>query len=167
MDSWLYKGEEGINDDSFKRALRMAAAILKEQLASGSMDVNESAKQFIVDWILSNKELFGEKVIGTCLGKMLDGVVYIIPSILNEALKRAGYSPRKTLRYLADNDLITVSKDKTTGKTRYSTVSWFNEKSCRFVEFHLYKVSKTVDPLENEDEAAELMTTSDGDLPFE
>ena len=36
-----------------------------------------------------------------------------------------------------------------------------------FVEFHLYKISKTVDPLENEDEAAELMTTSDGDLPFE
>lgn len=167
MDSWIYKGEEGINDDSFKRALQMAATILKEQLASGSMDVNESAKQFIVDWILSNKELFGEKVIGTCLGKMLDGVVYIFPSLLNEALKRAGYSPRKTLRYLADNDLITVSKDKTTGKTRYSTVSWFNEKSCRFVEFHLYKVSKTVDPLENEDEAAELMTTSDGDLPFE
>ena len=171
MDSWLYKGESGINDESFKRAFQMAAAILKEQLASGNMDVNESAKQFIVDWILSNKELFGEKVIGTCLGKMLGGTVYIFPSLLNDALKRAGYSPRKTLRYLADNDLITVSKDKKTGKTRYSTVSWFSEKTCRFVEFHLYKVAKTVDPLENEDEAAELMAPTsnddDGDLPFD
>lgn len=167
LDSWIFKSQDSISEESLARALQMAAAILKEQLASGSLDVNESAKQFIVDWILSNKDQFGEKVIGTCLGKMLNGIVYIFPSILNDALKRAGYSPRKTLRYLADQELITVSKDKSTGKTRYSTVSWFNEKTCRFVEFHLYKLSKTVDPLDNEDEAAELISSANGDLPFE
>ena len=146
----------------------MAKSILEEQLASGSVDVNESAKQYIVDWILSNKEQFGEKVIGTCLGKLNNGIVYIFPSILNETLKRAGYSPRKTLRHLADQELITVSKGKD-GKTRYSTVSWFNERHCRFVEFHLYKIVQTIDPLMDEDKAAEIYTPTDedGDLPFE
>ena len=167
LDSWIYKNDTGINDESFRRAVQMASTIIKEQLASGSVDVNESAKQFIVDWILSNKEQFGERVIGTCLGKMNNGIVYIFPSILNDALKRAGYSPRKTLRFLADNDYITVTKDKKTGKTRYSTVSWFNEKTCRFVEFRMYKLAKTTDPLNDEDEVAELLSpTIDGDLPF-
>ena len=65
LDSWIYKNDTGINDESFRRAVQMASTIIKEQLASGSVDVNESAKQFIVDWILSNKEQFGERVIGT------------------------------------------------------------------------------------------------------
>ena len=168
IDTWLFKGEDGINAESVGRSLRMAKSILEEQLASGSVDVNESAKQYIVDWILSNKEQFGEKVIGTCLGKLNNGIVYIFPSILNETLKRAGYSPRKTLRHLADQELITVSKGKD-GKTRYSTVSWFNERHCRFVEFHLYKIVQTIDPLMDEDKAAEIYTPTDedGDLPFE
>lgn len=144
----------------------MAKSILDEQLASGSVDVNESAKQFITDWILSNKEQFGEKVMGTCFGKMNNGIVYIFPSILNDALKRAGYSPRKTLRFLADKELISAAKDKT-GKTRYSNVSWFNDKACRFVEFYLYKIATTVDPLMDEDKAAAFLTSgTDDDLPF-
>ena len=34
--------------------------------------------------------------------------VYIFPSLLNQALTKAGYSPRKTLKYLADQGIITT-----------------------------------------------------------
>ena len=166
IDSWIFKGENEVDQSSVERSLQMAKSILDEQLASGSVDVNESAKQFITDWILSNKEQFGEKVMGTCFGKMNNGIVYIFPSILNDALKRAGYSPRKTLRFLADKELISAAKDKT-GKTRYSNVSWFNDKACRFVEFYLYKIATTVDPLMDEDKAAAYLAPgTDDDLPF-
>jgi len=88
-----------VTDAARDRALKMAEAIIKEQLAAGTGDVNEHATQFIVDWVLSNRQYFGEKAIGTCLGTMADGgrKVYIFPSLLNQALTKAGYSPRKTL----------------------------------------------------------------------
>jgi hypothetical protein len=42
------------------------------------------------------KRYFGEKAIGTCLGTMSESgnVAYIFPSTLNQALTKAGYSPK-------------------------------------------------------------------------
>lgn len=144
-----------LSDHAKERALKMAESIIKEQLAAGTGDVNEFATQYIVDWILSNKQYFGEKAIGTCLGTTGDNgrKVYIFPSILNQALTKAGYSPRKTLKYLADNDIITSTTKKNGGK-EYCIRRWFDNRTCRFVEFDLGRFTNTVDPL-NEDEAAE------------
>ena len=73
--------------------------------------------------------------------------------MLNQALTKAGYSPRKTLKYLADNDIITSTTKKNGGK-EYCIRRWFDNRTCRFVEFDLGRFTNTVDPL-NEDEAAE------------
>jgi hypothetical protein len=80
-------------------------------------------------------------------------------------LSKAGYSPRKTLKYLADNNIIT-SKKKTNGVAVYSVTKWFDNRSSRFVEFDLGRFSKPTDPLD-EDEAAmqrdeEPKTANDG-----
>ena len=71
----------------------MAKAIIQEQLTAGVSDVNENATQFIVDWVLSNRAQFGDKAIGTCLGTISSdqSKVYIFPSLLNQALTKAGY----------------------------------------------------------------------------
>lgn len=142
-----------ISEESWERAKRMAANILKEQMNAASGDVNENATQFIVDWILSNKDSFGEKAFGTCLGMIQGNTAYIFPSMLNQALTKAGYSPRKTMKYLADNDLIGCSEKKD-GTKQYSVIKWFNNRSCRFTAFYLGKLAEEKDPLVEEEEIA-------------
>ena len=144
-----------IRNESWERAVRMAKAIIQEQLAAGVSDVNENATQFIVDWILSNRAQFGDKAIGTCLGTIShdQSKAYIFPSLLNQALTKAGYSPRKTLKYLADQGIITT-RPKANGGKEYSITKWFDNRTCRFTEFDIGRFAKKVDAL-NEDEAAE------------
>lgn len=146
-----------ISTQSWERAKQMAKNILQEQMNSAMGDVNENATQFIVDWILSNKDSFGEKAFGTCLGMMMNKKVYIFPTVLNQALTKAGYSARKTMKYLADQNLIGVQIAKD-GSKKYQVVKWFNNRNCRFVEFYLDKLAAEQDPLDSEDEIAEQMT---------
>lgn len=156
IDGWIFseaslpKSEDtgdkialSYSEESWKRAVQMAESIIKEQLSSGVADVNENATQFIVDWILSNRAQFGDRAIGTCLGAIseTDGKVYIFPSILNQALQKAGYSPRKTLKYLADNNYIDVSQ-KAGGGKEYCVRKWFDNRVCRFVCFDLGSFTK-------------------------
>ena len=154
-----------IRSESWERAIRMAKAIIQEQLAAGVADVNENATQFIVDWILSNRAQFGEKAIGTCLGFISSAQdrAYIFPSLLNQALSKAGYSPRKTLKYLGDKDIIT-SRPKKNGGREYSITKWFDNRTSRFIEFDLGRFSKAADPLD-EDETAK--AAGIGDKPEE
>ena len=108
-----------IRKESWERAVQMAKAIIQEQLTAGVSDVNENATQFIVDWILSNRAQFGDKAIGTCLGfiSSMQDKAYIFPSLLNQALTKAGYSPRKTMKYLADKKIITSTPKANGGST--------------------------------------------------
>ena len=144
-----------IAPEVWNRSVLMAQSIIKEQMAAGVQDVNENATQYIVDWIISNRQYFGEKAIGTCLGTISQdqGKVYIFPSILNNVLSKAGYSPRKTLKYLADSNVVASSK-KTNGGKEYCVRKWFDGRTCRFVEFDLSRFSKPVDPLDEEEAAA-------------
>lgn len=170
-DSWFFGGTEkeepsntpdrtqaileplGISAASWAAAKRMAERILIDQVENNSTDVNENATQFIVDWVLSNKAYFGTNAVGTCLGMTSEqgNIAYIFPSMLNQALTKAGYSPRKTMKYLAERGLITATMDKS-GKKTYSTMKWFGDRSCRFVEFFIGKIAQAVDPIDDYDE---------------
>ena len=86
---------------------------------------------------------------------------YIFPSLLNQALTKAGYSPRKTMRYLGDNGLIAASPKKSGGK-EYTKPKWFDNRTVRFVEFHLWMLAKEKDPLLDEDEIAEDISGKNG-----
>lgn len=155
IDYWFFgAGKEAAWD----RAKRMARNILVDQVEGNATDVNENAVQFIVDWVLSNKAYFGTKAIGTCLGFTSDtgNTVYIFPSMLNQALSKAGYSPRKTMKYMAEQGLITTTIDKRSGKKQYSIVKSFEARNSRFVEFHIGKLAMKGDPVEaGEDEMDE------------
>ena len=147
----------GTSEASWKAAQQMAASILVNQGESNATDVNENAVQFIVDWILSNKAYFGSNTVGTCLGFTSDtgNTAYIYPSMLNQALSKAGYSPRKTMKYLAERGLISTDTDKRTGKRQYSVIKWFSNRSARFVEFNLGAIAESKDPVDDADEIAE------------
>lgn len=175
VETWIFaesRPEQRVSDNGkmqlviapevWERSVQMAATIIQEQLAAGVSDVNENATQFIVDWILSNRQYFGEKAIGTCLGTIssMNDKAYIFPSILNNALSKAGYSPRKTMKYLADEGII-ASTSKANGGKEYCVRKWFDNRTCRFVEFDLKRFAKAVDPLD-EEEAAGQQQTLDG-----
>ena len=133
IDEWFFKGT-----DSESRALKMAEQLLSEQAAGESSgDVNENARQYIFDWIMSNSNYFGTNTVGTCYGTMDDNCAYIFPMILNQALSKAGYSPRKTLKYLAENGYIETAKNGS--KERMSVTKRFDGKICRFIQFRLDK----------------------------
>lgn len=168
IDTWFFcsddeknvdKSETNVDnleilDSSWKRAKEMAAAILQEQMAADTGDVNENAVQFVVDWALQNKIYFGEKAMGTCLGVFSESgnTVYIFPSALNQALTKAGYSARKTLKYMADNGLITSQeRSDHKGKT-YQVVKRFDNRLCKFVEFFIGRLSEKEDALDIDEE---------------
>ena len=155
IDTWFFRGsdQEGlaIDPESWKRAQEMAASILQEQMTVDAEDVNENAVQFITDWVLSNKSQFGNNVIGRCYGMFSDNreIVYIFPSVLREALQKAEYSPKKTLRYMAEHGLLIQGNGRTgyTIKKRISdTASWVNA-------FCIGKMTDMYDPLEIDDPA--------------
>lgn len=139
IDEWFFEGK-----DSEKTAMRMAENILREQLASTG-DVNENALQFVTDWVLSNKERFGEKAFGQCYG-FLDSdrdTAWIYPSILSKALTDAGYSFRKTMRFFADNNYIETTK-LNGGGVRYQVIKRFDGRPCKFVKFNLRRAGEDV-----------------------
>jgi hypothetical protein len=158
IDEWFFGGNPR---ESVAEAKRMAASILINQVEANTTDVNENAVQFIVDWVLANRSYFGANAIGTCLGFTSESgnTAYIFPSMLNQALTKAGYSPRKTMKYMAEKDLIATDIDRKTGKKQYSIIKWFGTRSARFVEFHIGKLAENKDAIDDADEI------SDSDLP--
>ena len=158
IDEWFFGGNPR---ESVAEAKRMAASILINQVEANTTDVNENAVQFIVDWVLANRSYFGANAIGTCLGFTSEtgNTAYIFPSMLNQALTKAGYSPRKTMKYMAEKDLIATDIDRKSGKKQYSIIKWFGTRSARFVEFHIGKLAENKDAIDDADEI------SDSDLP--
>ena len=154
IDTWFFGGEWAV---SWASAKQMASDILISQVESNATDVNENAVQFVVDWVLSNKAYFGPNTVGTCLGFTSESgnTAYIFPSMLNQALTKAGYSYRKTMKYMADQDLIGCTVRKDTRKKDYSVSKWFGTRSARFVEFYIGKLAKAEDPVDDAEELAE------------
>lgn len=152
IDTWFFAdkiGEDGsgnaslvISESSWERAKEMATAIAREQLTSDVSDVNENAVQFIVDWVTSNNNYFGTNSTGKYYGEFTSNKeeVYILPSALNEALKAAGFSPRKTMKYLADNDFIEVREKSGAGGKSYQVLKRFNGPPQRAIHFYIKKV---------------------------
>ena len=180
VDEWLFHGRNvlagdkkqglSISPDSWGRACEMARKIMEEQMSAAAGDVNENAVQFVTDWVLSNQAYFGSDTVGTCFGTMSeDGkVVYIYPSILNNALKREGYNERKTKKYMADKGFITAIQRKDNSGETYSVPKRFQGRLQRFVEFFLEKAQGISSPESEEPKQGEWMQLDeDAELPFE
>ncbi len=157
-----------ISPDSWGKACEMAKKIMEEQLSAAAGDVNENAVQFVTDWVLSNQAYFGSDTVGTCFGTMSeDGkVAYIYPSILNNALKREGYSERKTKKYMADKGFITAVQRKDHSGETYTVTSRFQGRVQRFVEFFLEK-AQGLSSLEETKKDEWMQLAEDAELPFD
>lgn len=165
IDTWIFCNQPPENkefvilEESWVKAKRLAQVIAWEQETAESSDVNENATQYIVDWILSNKNYFGEDTEGKCYGLLTNDKAYIFRTIIDEVLEKAGYSPKKTIKYLAEQGLIGTSKNG--NKIQYTVTKRFNSKVTRFVEFNLAKYLRDENFIDNW-EAAE-----QEELPFD
>ena len=189
IDTWLFESREEVDiaPESWARAKAMAADILEQQQAGGSGDVNENAVQFIVDWVLANKAFFNPQTIGTCYGMMSSEgeVAYIFPSVLSQALTKAGFSNQKTLRYMAEQGLIEQTAEKKANGNivmRNTVKRRIGGRLANFVCFNIGHLSETTDEVEaladeydRWDRDEQLQTSmdqqwtevdDDGDLPF-
>ena len=146
-----------ISSASWKRAQVMAQKILEDQMSAEMGDVNENAVQCVLDWVTANQAYFGDRAIGTCLGMMSEGgeYAYIFPSLLSQKLTQEGYSSRKTLKYMAEQGLITTSEHSGGTGRSYQVTRRFRNRLCKFVEFHIGALSETKDPLDVDDDIPE------------
>lgn len=117
-DWWIFGDGSGadIPAKAWNRAVKMGVAILKDQMETSNVDVNANAAQAIIDWVASNRAYFLDATNGTRLGYIDGNTAYIFPSLLNQMLDRAGYSYRKTMKYLAENGYVGITTDRNGGK---------------------------------------------------
>jgi len=165
ISKWIFGENE---QEAIDRAVEMSIEILLMQQTAKSRDVNNNALQYVIDWVSSNSQQFGTEARGPAFGFISAGKHYIYPSILNEALERMKFSPRKTLKFLYEKDIIT--KD---AEGKYSIVKYNDTKRGRYVEFDL---RKALEATEGESEKAKKTTDfesmgfvevdEDDDLPF-
>ena len=132
IEEWFFGAHPLDADD---RAIKMAAAIIKSNQENAVRDVNETAAQYVADWISSNIKGFTGTGNGPLLGEITGRTAYVFPSLLNKAISDGGYSARKTLKYLAEQGVIET--DVENGRVRYSMNRRYQGGLQRFVKIDL------------------------------
>lgn len=107
---WIWNESAG---DAMDAALGTAREILAGLLDTRDSDVNEQAKGWLVDWILSNRVQFTDSYRPPRYGKMEEQGrrALIFPTILEREMKAAGFNYQKTLRFLAEQGDIETTLD--------------------------------------------------------
>lgn len=136
--STLFFGES--EADAKQHSLDMIRGIVGDMSADELPDVNVSAAQFIGDWIAMNKERsFAADCIGPRYG-INEGTetAYILPTPLREAMEKAGFSYRKTMKWLRENGVITAEQNE----DRYTIVKKIRDSHLRVIPISLKKLTE-------------------------
>lgn len=135
VSEWLYGDQNGV-----KRALEMGVHLLRT-IEKNATDVNVNATNAIRDWIEENRRHFDkDNNIVDHYGYMEDDFVYIIPTCLNEMLKKLEFNPKKTMQYLADTGQIET-------ETGHLTVrKYFGGARARFIQMRIEGFEEFDDP---------------------
>ena len=102
-------------------------------------DPNENTIRVALDFIRNNQVQFTPEAKGKRYGFLQNGgeTVFVFPAILYAELEKAGYSPRKAMRYLAKRAVIVTHFCKYDGKKRYTVSKYYGNSNVRCVEFHI------------------------------
>ena len=111
-------------DRAYAEAVALGELLLKNQEDNAPKDSIESAWEFLCGWIASNKVHFcgstGQFDMPPVYGKAEKNAVYVIASVMNEALEEAGFSARKCIKGFQERNQIETFKDSQ-GKVRSQT----------------------------------------------
>lgn len=111
-------------DRAYAEAVALGELLLKNQEDNAPKDSIESAWEFLCGWIASNKVHFcgskGQFDMPPVYGKAEKNAVYVIASVMNDALEEAGFSARKCIKGFQERNQIETFKDSQ-GKVRSQT----------------------------------------------
>ncbi len=96
--------------DAWNEAVDMGVKISENSKELQLSSTIERAWDFVVSWVASNKNRFSPDST-PCYGKIEANAVYIIPSILRQALEENGFNYLKVTRGFKDYQLIETRKD--------------------------------------------------------
>ena len=109
---------------AYAEAVALGELLLKNQEDNAPKDSIESAWEFLCGWIASNKVHFcsstGQFDMSPVYGKAEKNVVYVIASVMNDALEEAGFSARQCIKGFQERNQIETFKDSQ-GKVRSQT----------------------------------------------
>ena len=117
----------------------VSAAPTKSSAGTFPGDPDENAVRLVLDFIRDNKARFVSDADGERYGFLRNGgeTVFMVPAIVYAELEKAGYSPRKTMRYLAERAVIAAHFCRYDGKTRYTVPKHYGKGNVRCVEIHV------------------------------
>ena len=157
LSEWLFSTPR---EEAERLARQMAEGIVRENNENSIRDVNETAAQYVSDWINSNTKGFTGEGFGQRLGEIEGNFAYIFPSVLNKAIADGGFSTRKTLKYLAEQNIIeTISEG---GSIRYSIQRRFNGSKQRFVKVDMALIGRSKDEREKSTHTDDGVPTNTG-----
>ena len=105
-DYYASKAVFGLDEDTaIIEAIAFGNIILENAKSLEKEDITERAWHFVIDWVASNKSRF-DSSISPCYGKIENGKVYIIVSILRQALTDNGFNYTKCIKGFKENEHI-------------------------------------------------------------
>ena len=134
---WIWEISE---QEAFKQTMQLIDDILPQLETLQEADMVERARDFILSWVLSNEGRFDSGPYPSDApppryGIIEDDVAYIVPEYIEDAMRQAGYSPRRVFRDLAERDLILTEEHQ--GKKRNRVRKFWHGKQSRFIGFPL------------------------------
>jgi putative DNA primase/helicase len=161
VEQWLF-GNAG--QEAYDAALDMARSIFGAMSASegeGAIDVNRRAYDFLLDWVASNRDQFTNDYRGTTRYGVVESgdaeYVLIFPAVLDKAIREAGFSPRKTRRWLVAQGKVETTTE-TSGRVRDVVRKSINGTRSWMVQLSLNDSST--------DTTTGFTEVEDADLPF-
>lgn len=157
---WIFKDNK---NSAYTRAVEMASEILNLQPSAREREVNSHAIDFIVEWFQSYDKHFAdggkydEDYRDPLYGYTRDGHVLIFPKALEKALSDAGYSYKKTLKYLHEKQLIPEEK---------GICRTFFSKRIKVIDLDYEKIMREREDKQIDDFEGFVEIESDDDLPF-
>jgi hypothetical protein len=116
IEQWLFGGSWG---EAYESAVTMGVDIFGAMGAvdgdDAAVDVNRRAYDFLLDWVASNSAQFSDGFRGTTRFGYAEtndkDHVLVFPAIFDEALQKAGFSAKKTRRWLVGKGLIDTTTE--------------------------------------------------------
>lgn len=141
---WVFGESE---QEALQGALAMAAEVLGRLETAAEHDQANRALEWLWSWITQHEPNFSHsapEVYGWF--DKTAGLIYILPSVLEPAMERAGFSPRAILRQFAERGWIQTTEDRKVNRKTWRRLKvdvWKDGKTIRAVALKMQTAKKT------------------------
>lgn len=125
---WIFGTPEEQALDEMAEMIREITEMLE---SAEEADYSERVWEFVSGWLNSYSDKFTNECHPPQYGFKEDGKYCVVPDIIRQALKEAGFNPGRALRDLAEKGAI--GSEVVGGVKRYTIRKWWNQNRARMV----------------------------------